>query len=62
MSVFIESSKTDRYRDGAWVLIAKTGTKLCPVANVQKLNLWGEFLDSVIYVQKTSWIQKKENK
>ena len=26
MSVFMESSKTDNYRDGAWILIARTGT------------------------------------
>ena len=26
MSVFIESSKTDKYRDGAWILNLRTGT------------------------------------
>ena len=25
MSVFVESSKTDKYRDGAWILISRTG-------------------------------------
>lgn len=31
MEIFIESSKTDQYRDGAWVMIAQTATKTCPV-------------------------------
>ena len=36
MYIFIETSKTDVYRDGAWVVIAKTGTQLCPVANTME--------------------------
>ena len=36
MSIFIESSKIDQYRDGAWILIAMTGTKLCPVVNLER--------------------------
>lgn len=36
MSIFIEKSKTDIYRDGSWVIIAKTGNKLCPVVNMLK--------------------------
>ena len=35
MVIFIESSNADVYRDGAWVMIAKTNTKLCPVRNVR---------------------------
>ena len=31
MRVFIERSKTDIYRDGAWVLVAETATPTCPV-------------------------------
>lgn len=31
MEIFIESSKTDQYRDGAWVVVARTSTKICPV-------------------------------
>ena len=31
MEIFIESSKTDQYRDSAWVIIARTATKICPV-------------------------------
>lgn len=30
MSLFIESSKTDKYRDGAWIFVAKTGNITCP--------------------------------
>ena len=32
MHVFIERSKTDIYRDVAWVLVAETATPTCPVA------------------------------
>ena len=45
MAIFIECSKTDKYRDGAWVMIAKTGTKLCPVENVKKLIKWGNLVN-----------------
>ena len=36
MELFVESSKTDQFRDGAWVVIARTGTNLCPVAMVER--------------------------
>ena len=39
--MFIECSKTDKYRDGAWVVIAKTGSLLCSVDNCKKLIQWG---------------------
>lgn len=45
MAIFMEGSKTDRYRDGAWVMIAKTNTKLCPVENVRKLIIWSKLSD-----------------
>ena len=45
MSVFLESSKTDRYRDGAWILIARTGTALCPVLNLMKYFEWANISD-----------------
>ena len=32
MEIFIESSKTDQYRDGARVVIARTHSLYCPVA------------------------------
>ena len=35
MSIFIESSKTDKYRDCARVVIKRTGTVLCPVENLE---------------------------
>lgn len=40
MCIFIESSKTDKFREGAWVFIAKTGTVLCPVNNLEKYLTW----------------------
>ena len=50
MSVFIESSKTDKYREGAWILIARTGTVLCPVL-LERYFLWADDSDdSVVYI------------
>ena len=46
MCIFIEKSKTDISRDGAWVIIAKTDSRLCPVKNlmeyIELLNLTDE--------------------
>lgn len=36
MEIFIESSKTDQYRDGAVVVIARTGTDCCPVTMTER--------------------------
>ena len=36
MSVHITSSKTDQYREGASVLVAKTGSPICPVAMLER--------------------------
>ena len=35
IEIFIESSKTDQLRDGAWVVIACTDSPLCPVAMLE---------------------------
>ena len=32
LKVFIESSKTDQYRDGQWIIIVKSGQDTCPYA------------------------------
>jgi len=37
--LFIESSKTDKYRDGAWVVVAVSGKVTCPV------NMMNRYLD-----------------
>ena len=34
--LFIESSKTDQYRDGAWVVVASSGKVTCPVALMRR--------------------------
>ena len=36
MEIFVESSKTDQFRDGAWVVIARTKSRLCPVAMLER--------------------------
>jgi hypothetical protein len=46
MGIFMKSSKTEKYRDRAWVIISRTGTLLCPVVNVEKLIIWACLKDS----------------
>ena len=36
LEIFVESSKTDQFRDGAWVVIARSNTDLCPVAMLSR--------------------------
>ena len=36
VSIFISKSKTDIYRDGAWVLIGATNSKTCPVTALRR--------------------------
>ena len=40
MSVFIQKSKTDIYRDGNQIIIARTGNNLCPVKNLELYLQW----------------------
>ena len=69
MSVFIESSKTDKYRDGAWILISRTGTSLCPVLNLERYLQWAGilsdadvFLFSHLSATKTGYMLRKDGK
>lgn len=67
MAIFIECSKTDKYRDGSWVMIAKTGTNLCPVENVKKLIKWGnlsgdDYLFCNICLTKDGYKVRKSNR
>lgn len=41
---FIQHSKTDQYREGAWVIIAATGKPTCPVAMLNKYMLLGDII------------------
>ena len=36
LELFIESSKTDQYRDGAWIIIARSGQSTCPVRMLER--------------------------
>ena len=36
LEIFVESSKTDQLRDGAWVVIARTNSDLCPVSMLDR--------------------------
>ena len=42
MEIFVESSKTDQLRDGAWVVIARTNSKLCPVGMMERYFILGK--------------------
>ncbi|XP_021340346.1 uncharacterized protein LOC110441503 [Mizuhopecten yessoensis] len=35
LEIFVERSKTDVYRDGAWILVSRTESRLCPVCNFE---------------------------
>ena len=36
VSIFLESSKTDQFRDGAWVAIARPNQDTCPVKALEQ--------------------------
>ncbi|XP_067668097.1 uncharacterized protein [Haliotis asinina] len=67
--VFIEKSKTDIYRDGAWIVIGRTHTKLCPVACLERyLDMAAIDSDSDQYIFRGFWfdwwivgVKMKEN-
>ena len=50
MSIFIEKSKTDIYRDGNWLIISRTSTKLCPVLNLERYIKYANFDGSDFYL------------
>lgn len=69
MLIFIEHSKTDIYRDGAWLVIARVDGKLCPVENLLLyLRLAGIQVDSSEYIfrnvtkTKSGYVLRNENK
>ncbi|XP_076105607.1 uncharacterized protein LOC143073733 [Mytilus galloprovincialis] len=69
MSVFIQKSKTDIYRDGDRIIIARTGNKLCPVKNLERFLEWSNNpLDTDVFVfrnltkTKENYMFRKENK
>ena len=36
MELFLESSKTDQYRDGAHIVVARTNSQICPVTMLER--------------------------
>ena len=36
VSIFLESSKTDQFRQGAWIVIARSGLSTCPVRALEQ--------------------------
>jgi integrase len=43
VSIFVEKSKTDKYRDGAWVVISRSGDITCPVSMLERYLMLCEF-------------------
>ena len=36
LQLFIESAKTDQFKDGSWVVLATSGKPTCPVAMISR--------------------------
>ena len=52
LKLFIQSSKTDQYRDGAWIIVASSGKATCPVAMMNRyLERAGLSCDSPLFCQ-----------
>ena len=45
MSIFIETSKTDIYRDGQWVVIARSNSGFIPVKKFEMFFSWCGFIE-----------------
>ena len=65
MHLFIESSKTDQFRDGAWVVLASSGKATCPVSIIARyLDKAKISFDNPLFCQlsKTKFGYKSRNK
>ncbi|CAH3183794.1 unnamed protein product, partial [Porites lobata] len=52
LKLFIQSSKTDQYRDGAWIVVASSRKATCPVAMMNRyLDRAGLCCDSPLFCQ-----------
>jgi len=57
LKLFIESSKTDQYRDGAWI-VASSRKATCPVAMINRyLGRTGLSCDSPLFCQLSYGVQ-----
>ena len=45
LSIFIEKSKTDVYREGSWVYLTKLDTALCPIELISQYFKKGSIRD-----------------
>ena len=69
VSLFIQKSKTDIYREGSWVILSKTSSNLCPVKILHNYLSLGKIKnDSDEYIfrnlqkNKSGFTLRKENK
>jgi hypothetical protein len=46
MELFLERSKTDQYREGAWTFVARVSGPFCPVGLVERLAALAGYSDS----------------
>jgi hypothetical protein len=65
MELFLERSKTDQYREGAWTLVARIGGPFCPVALVERLITLGQYagpgplIRSVVVTRDRQYVKDK---
>ena len=51
LKLFIQSSKTDQYRDRAWIVVASSRKATCPVAMMNRSDRAGLSCDSPLFSQ-----------
>lgn len=65
MELFLERSKTDQYREGAWTLVTRIGGPFCPVALVERLITLGQYagpsplIRSVVVTRDRQYVKDK---
>ena len=69
LKIFKERSKTDKYRKGTWIFIAKTCRKTCPVSILRNTwRVWNSLLPPMITFlklllqEKEEWVYSKKHK
>jgi len=61
LKIFIEKSKTDQYREGHWVHIARTSSVICPVRMVQLFIERAQIVEHTEYLFRATTFFKSRN-
>ena len=62
MKIFIEKSKTDQFREGAWVFIAKADSDICPTKILRKYITEANLVNPNDYLFRAMTYFKSKNK